>query len=187
MHTFVSRAGNKLQAALEAIKIDVNGLICADFGSSTGGFVDCLLQNGASRVYSVDTAYGELAWKLRENEAQVVVMERTNALHVILPQKVDLITIDVGWTRQKMILPNAFANLKNGGTIISLIKPHYEAYKGFLRKGRLMDEKLEEVLSYTRQDISEAGGEIKGWIESPIVGDKAANKEYLALLKKNNA
>src|SRR3989344_8494735 len=108
---FVSRAGEKLQHALSIFDISVKNKIVADFGSSTGGFVDCLLQNGAQKVYSVDVSYGELAWKLR-NDQRVVVMERTNAMHVTLPEKMDFITIDVGWTRQKLILPNVFANLK---------------------------------------------------------------------------
>src|SRR3972149_4621732 len=107
MKSFVSRAGEKLQFALDQFKISVMDLTVADFGSSTGGFVDCLLQNGAKKVYSVDTAYGELAWKLR-NDSRVVVMERMNAMHVVLPEKVDFITVDTSWTKQKNILPNVF-------------------------------------------------------------------------------
>src|SRR3989337_3193107 len=135
MNRYASRAGEKLQFALDKFKISVKDLMCADFGSSTGGFVDCLLQNGAKKVYSVDTAYGELAWNLR-NDPRVVVIERTNAMHVVLPEKVDLVTIDVGWTKQKDILPNAFVNLRIGSFIIFLIKPHYEAPKSYLRKGK---------------------------------------------------
>src|SRR5260221_4739326 len=94
---FVSRGGDKLQAAIKNFKLEVENCVALDIGSSTGGFVDCLLQNGAAKVYSVDTAYGELAWKLR-NDPKVIVMERTNALHLEdLPEKVDLITIDAGW------------------------------------------------------------------------------------------
>ena len=102
---FVSRGGIKLQAALDQFKIDVSGKTVLDVGSSTGGFVDCLLQNGAGKIYSVDTCYGELAWKLRNNP-KVVVMERTNILHLdSLVEQVDLITIDAGWTKLGLVLP----------------------------------------------------------------------------------
>lgn len=183
MSSFVSRAGEKLQHALTTFRIDVNGLICADFGSSTGGFTDCLLQNGASKVYSIDTAYGEIAWNLR-NDSRVVVMERTNAMHVSLPEKVDLITIDVGWTKQAKVLPNAFTNLKEDGQIISLIKPHYEAPRQFIHKGKLVEEKIPEVLEQVKKDIRDAGGEILQTTESPILGEKGKNKEFLFLIKR---
>lgn len=177
-----SRAYEKLDFALSSFNISPKNLIVADFGSSTGGFVDCLLVQGALRVYSIDVSYGELAWKLR-NDPRVVVMERTNALHVELPEKMDLITIDTGWTKQKLILPNALKNLKENGTIISLIKPHYEAPKQYLRKGRLMDEKIEEVMEKVKNDILELRLKIEGLVESPIVGEKGKNREFLALLK----
>ena len=102
---YVSRGGEKLAAALDRFGLDVTGLVCADLGSHVGGFVDCLLRRGAARVHSVDTAYGTLAWKLRR-DSRVVVYERTNAMHVSLPEPVDLVTIDVGWTPQVRILPN---------------------------------------------------------------------------------
>src|SRR3989344_6185067 len=118
---FVSRAGLKLEHALKFFNISVRSKVCADLGCSTGGFVDCLLQRGAKKVYAVDTAYGVLDWKLR-NDPRVVVMERTNALHVQLPELVDFISIDVGWTRQQLILPHALKLLKPDGVIVSLIK-----------------------------------------------------------------
>lgn len=178
MNKYVSRAGLKLEFALEKFKISVKDLICADFGSSTGGFVDCLLQHGAKKVYSVDTSYGELAWKLRKNP-KVVVMERTNAMHVVLPEKVDFISIDTGWTKQRLIIPNTVTNLKPNGTVISLIKPHYEAPREFLIKGKLMEEKIDEVLEIVKKDIHPLQ-----IIESPILGQKGKNKEYLALIKR---
>ena len=188
MANFVSRAGEKLQFALKSFGISVKDLICADFGSSTGGFVDCLLQNGAKKVYAVEVGYGTIDWNLR-NDPRVVVMERTNAMHVILPEKIGLITIDVGWTKQKDILPNAFKNLKDPtshkasrGIIISLIKPHYEAPKKYLRKGKLMDEKIDEVLNQVRKDVEEVGGKIEKLIESPILGEKGKNREFLVLI-----
>lgn len=184
MGEFVSRAGEKLQFALDNFKFSVKDLTVADFGSSTGGFVDCLLQNKANKVYSIDTSYGELAWKLR-NDEKVIVMERTNAMHVSLPEKVDLITIDTAWTKQILVIPNAFNNLKDGGTIISLIKPHYEAPKEYLQKGKLKEEKIDEVLEKVKNDIVAIGGKLTGLIESPIVGEKGKNKEFLALILKN--
>lgn len=183
MKNFVSRAGEKLQFALNQFKVDVNGLIVADFGSSTGGFTDCLLQNGVSKVYSVDTAYGELAWTLRNNQ-QVVVMERTNAMHVKLPEKVNLITIDTAWTKQILTIPNALDNLKSDGQIISLIKPHYEAPKNYLEKGRLKDEYVTEVLEKVKNDIIAVAGKLIDIVESPIVGEKGKNREFLAFIRQ---
>lgn len=179
---FVSRAGEKLQFALTEFNISPKDLICADFGCSTGGFTDCLLQFGAQKVYSVDTAYGELAWTLR-NDPRVTVLERTNALHVTLPEKCELISVDTGWTKQKAILPNVIKNLNENGVIITLVKPHYEAPQSYLRGGRLMDEKMEEVLSIVKKDIEALNLQIKGFIESPILGEKGKNKEHLAYLQ----
>lgn len=181
MNAFVSRAGEKLEFALQEFKISVKDLIVCDFGSSTGGFVDCLLQNGAKKVYAVEVGYGTLDWKLR-NDPRVVVMERTNAMHVVLPEKVDFITVDVGWTKQKLILPNVFANLKEGGKVITLIKPHYEAPKAYIRAGKLMDEKISEVIELVKEDIKRVGGDILGIVESPILGEKGKNREFLALV-----
>jgi 23S rRNA (cytidine1920-2'-O)/16S rRNA (cytidine1409-2'-O)-methyltransferase len=185
MNTYVSRAGEKLQFAIDQFKIDVNGLTVADFGSSTGGFVDSLLQNGAAKIYSIDTAYGELAWTLRNNP-KVVVMERTNAMHIVLPEKVDLVTIDTAWTKQILTIPNALKNLKDKGLIISLIKPHYEAPKEYLNKGKLKDEKIDEVLEKTKNDIIAVNGKVISLIESPLVGEKGRNREFLVLVGKNN-
>src|ERR1051325_6264535 len=98
MSDFVSRAGIKLEHALNTFGLDVSGLTCADLGSNAGGFVDCLLRRGAAKVYAIDTGYGALDWKLRK-DARVVVMERTNAMHATLPEKVAVVTIDVAWTK----------------------------------------------------------------------------------------
>ncbi|MEK7497644.1 MAG: SAM-dependent methyltransferase [Patescibacteria group bacterium] len=182
MGDFVSRAGEKLQFALDSFKIKPTGLICADFGASTGGFTDCMLQAGAYKVYSVEVGYGTLDWNLRNNP-KVVVLERTNAMHVNLPEKVDFISVDVGWTKQKLILPNAYANLKANGRLISLIKPHYEAPKNYLHGGRLLDEELNQILDNTKKDIESVGGMVVGIVESPILGEKGKNKEFLALLQ----
>jgi len=181
MKPFVSRAGEKLEFALTSFNINPKDKICADFGSSTGGFTDCLLQHGVSKVYSVDTAYGSLDWKLR-NDKRVVVMERENAVFVTLPEKVDLITIDVGWTRQKDILPNALKNLKENGIIISLIKPHYEASKFMLTKGVLEEKFIDEVLQKVLKDIEDLGIKVVRLVESPLEGLKGGNKEFLIYL-----
>src|SRR5437899_8186322 len=114
MSEFVSRAGLKLEHALVTFGIDVTGWMCADLGSNAGGFVDCLLQRGASKVYAIDTGYGALEWKLRR-DPRVVTMERTNAMHAELPEKVARVTIDVAWTRQRHILPAARRLIENGG------------------------------------------------------------------------
>ncbi|HSU65234.1 MAG TPA: SAM-dependent methyltransferase, partial [Tepidisphaeraceae bacterium] len=116
MRRFVSRAGEKLDHALNAFALDVTGWVCADFGSNTGGFTDCLLQRGATKVYAIDTGYGVLDWKLRK-DPRVVVMERTNAMHVALPERTDLVVIDVAWTKQRNILPAAMRVVRPGGTV----------------------------------------------------------------------
>ncbi len=185
MTKFVSRAGEKLEFALRHFGISVQDKIVADFGSATGGFVDCLLQNGARRVYAVEVAHGQLDWKLRHDN-RVIVLERTNAMHVEIAEKMDLITIDVGWTKLFYVLPRAFANLAHNGKIIALIKPHYEAPRGYIRKGKLMEEKLEEVLEKIKEDIKAVGGRVLGIVESPLVGTRAKNKEFLALIVSSN-
>ena len=128
---FVSRGGLKLDAALEHFGLDLtNGGVGADLGCSTGGFVDCQLQHGASKVYAVDTAYGELAWKLRSDD-RIVVIERSNALHTEPPDGAvcDLVSLDLGWTKQDKAIPAAlrWLNDKPTARIVTLIKPHYEA------------------------------------------------------------
>lgn len=183
---FVSRAGEKLEFALDNFGIDVKEKIVADFGSSTGGFVDCLLSRGATKVYSVDTSYGELAWKLR-NDSRVVVLERTNAMHVTLPVKVDLITVDTSWTKQEKVVNNALKNLKVGGYVVSLIKPHYEAERGQLEKGKLKDEFVDIVLDKVEADIRNNGGKVIKKIESPILGEKGKNREFSFLIVHQNS
>ena len=178
---FASRAGEKLEHAIQEFTIDVTNKICADFGSSVGGFVDCLLQHGATKVYAVETGYGQLAWKLRQDH-RVVVMERTNAMHVSLPEKMDLITNDTSWTKQKNILPNILKNLKPEGKIITLIKPHYEAEKQMLHKGKLEESVAEIVAKKTLEEIQSMGLEVCGFTKSPLTGGKGGNTEYLAYL-----
>lgn len=174
---YVSRAGEKLEYALETFGISVEDLVCADFGSNKGGFVDCLLTHGARKVYAVETGYGILDWKLRKDE-RVVVMERTNAMHVVLPEKVDLMTIDTSWTRLEKVLPSALRNLKEGGSIVALVKPHYQSSTKVLRDGKINDTLIPEVLHDVRKKIREFGLDIVAETESPIVGEKAKNREF---------
>jgi 23S rRNA (cytidine1920-2'-O)/16S rRNA (cytidine1409-2'-O)-methyltransferase len=180
---FVSRAGEKLEHALEQFKISVAGKICADFGASTGGFTDCMLQRGVEKVYAIETGYGTLDWKLR-NDKRVVVMERTNALHAELPEMMDFISIDVSWTPQKLILPQAMKYLKDSGEIVSLLKPHYEARKEWLKQGKIKEEFIDSVIEKVKADLKELGIEIKEIIKSPIAGKKGGNPQFLLWIKK---
>ncbi|MFH1671480.1 MAG: SAM-dependent methyltransferase [Candidatus Portnoybacteria bacterium] len=180
---FVSRGGQKLQYALDYFKIDVLGKICADLGCSTGGFTDCLLKNGAKKVYAIDTGYGVLDWKLRQDK-KVVVMEKTNALFLELPEKVDFVSIDAGWTLQKKIIPQALNLLKGKGDIVSLLKSHYEAERKHLFKGKVKEEFLTEVLDKVKNDLKDKGVNIVGSVESPLIGQKGGNTEYLIWIKK---
>jgi len=179
---FVSRGGEKLNQAFNVFDIDVTGLVCADLGSHVGGFVDCLLQRGAGKVYSVDTAYGVLAWTLRKHP-DVVVLERTNAMHVELPESVDLISVDVGWTPQARILPHVATLLRPAGRVVSLIKPQYEASANGRSKGVLSDEVCQLVLDQTIGRIRDAGWDVIGPAESPIRGH-GGNREFLVLLQR---
>jgi 23S rRNA (cytidine1920-2'-O)/16S rRNA (cytidine1409-2'-O)-methyltransferase len=178
---FVSRAGDKLDHALTTFALDVADLTCADLGSNVGGFVDCLLQRGAAKVYAVETGYGVVDWKLRK-DPRVVVMERTNAMHVTLPEPVGLITIDVAWTKQRHILPAARRLISGDGKVVTLVKPHYEAEPALLQKGVLPPERVDEVVASVRQGVAAAGFEWVTDIRSPIKGAKG-NTEVLALLQ----
>lgn len=180
---YVSRAGEKLAHALDTFAIDVTGRVCADFGSSTGGFVDCLLQRGAQKVYAVETGYGTIDWKLR-NDPRVIVLERSNAMHITLPEPVAFISIDTSWTKLEKIVPNALKNLsvsggKPTGEIVALLKPHYEAVASMLRKGKLLDEHIPEILEAVQTKLLALGVETIGMVESPIVGGKGGNREFL--------
>jgi 23S rRNA (cytidine1920-2'-O)/16S rRNA (cytidine1409-2'-O)-methyltransferase len=189
--TFVSRAGRKLEHALQALDVDVRGAVCADFGCNVGGFTDCLLQRGAARVHAIDTGYGTLAWRLRQDE-RVVVMERTNALHAEPPDGgVDLVTIDLAWTPQRHALPAARKWLRAGGRIVTLVKPHYELDEAekrtLLVEGRLDPVEAERVLERVLDKAREDGFEVMGHTKSPITGGKSAKKgrgnvEFLAVM-----
>jgi 23S rRNA (cytidine1920-2'-O)/16S rRNA (cytidine1409-2'-O)-methyltransferase len=181
---YVSRGGLKLAHALAAFSFNPTNLVCADLGASTGGFTDCLLQHGAAKVYAIDTAYGEFAWKLR-NDPRVVLIERTNALHLAPPESVDLVVADLGWTKQSLLIPAALKWLKPAPTtrIISLIKPHYEA--GNPTTGILPEEEAKTVLDRVIADMPKLGVEVLGVTRSPLLGGSKGkgNIEWLALLK----
>jgi 23S rRNA (cytidine1920-2'-O)/16S rRNA (cytidine1409-2'-O)-methyltransferase len=179
---FVSRAGEKLEHALKTFNIDPRGKTCADFGASTGGFTDCLLQHGAVKVYAVEKGYGTIEWKLR-NDPHVVVMERENAMHVELPEKVDLLTVDTSWTKLEKVIPNALKNLKPDSEIVALLKPHYEASPRLLRKGVLPDDRIETVIETTVKALELLGVKLVAKTESPIVGGKGGNREFLLHLR----
>lgn len=184
---FVSRGGEKLAAAFETFELNVLGQVCADVGASTGGFTDCLLQNGASRVYAIDVGKGILHWKLR-NDARVVVMEGTNARYVErLPEPVSLVTIDASFISLKILLPVVKDWFGPGDTareVVALIKPQFEAGrkevargKGVIRDPEIHRQVLVDVLS----NANLAGYALKGLLRSPVPGPKG-NIEFLAWL-----
>ncbi len=183
---YVSRGGLKLEAALREFEIHVNGLDCLDVGASTGGFTDCLLQNGARRVHAVDVGYGQLAWKLR-NDPRVVVVERTNIRKMpadLLPEPVDLATVDVSFISLKIVVPAILKFLKSDARIIALIKPQFEVGKGRVGKGGVVRDPAlhKEVVNDLKLFFIEAGFHCSPTIPSPIFGPKG-NKEFLISLK----
>ncbi|MBI4718332.1 MAG: TlyA family RNA methyltransferase [Planctomycetes bacterium] len=180
-HRFVSRGGEKLAATLDHFGIDVSGLTCADLGSHVGGFVDCLLRRGAAKVYSVDTAYGTLAWSLRR-DPRVVVRERTNAMHVRLPERVALVTVDVGWTKQEHILPTLGRITAAEGQVLVLIKPHYECGGHRLIDGALPDQAVPDIVGKVIDRVTASGWTCIGTVVSPLRGH-GGNQEVFALLR----
>ena len=183
---FVSRAGQKLDAALAAFGVDVGQKVCADFGCNVGGFTDCLLKRGAAKVYALDTGYGELAWTLRK-DPRVAVMERTNALYCEVAEPVDLVTIDVAWTPQERVIPAALRWLKPapaGAFIISLLKPHYELAKIRHRKpvGVLDPRQSDQICLDVSARLEQACPcQVRAVMRSVLRG-KGGNIEYLLLI-----
>lgn len=179
---FASRSGEKLAHALTAFGLDPTGLVCVDFGSHVGGFVDCLLARAAARVYAVEPGRGVLEERLRR-DPRVVIVEGANALRHDGPERADLLTIDVGWTPQRLILPAARRNLRPGGDVVTLVKPHYEAPQSWLRGGVLPAPRLEAVIADVERDVVELGWSIRGRCDSPIPGH-AGNRERLFWLRR---
>ena len=183
---FVSRGGLKLQKALDEFNIDVTGLVALDVGASTGGFTDCLLQRGARKVFAVDVGYGQLAWKLRQDE-RVVSLEKTNIRHLTadrLPEAPDIAVIDASFISLAKVLPATLALLRDGGSIIALIKPQFEVGKGEVGKGGIVRDPAahERVVEAVRQTAREVGLIVAGLCESPITGADG-NREFLILLE----
>lgn len=177
---FVSRGGEKLDAALERFAIPVAGRVAADIGASTGGFTDCLLQRGALRVYALDVGYGQLAWALRQ-DPRVVALERTNARYVTaLPERVDLIVSDVSFISVRLIYPTAVRWLREGGEIVSLIKPQFEAGRAQVGKGGVVRDPAvhRQVLVEVCAALAELGLGLRGLMVSPLLGP-AGNVEFL--------
>ena len=181
---FVSRGGLKLAAALEAFPIHVHDAVAADVGASTGGFTDCLLKNGAARVYAIDVGYGQLDWGLRQ-DSRVTVMERTNARYLkTFPEPIDLVTMDVSFISLRLILPAARHWLKPGGEMVALIKPQFEAGRRQVGKGGVVRDPavhrsvLESLLVWMVEE--ELGPQ--GLIRSPLKGP-AGNVEFLVHLR----
>ena len=182
---YVSRGGLKLEAALRELSVSVKDLVCMDVGASTGGFTDCLLQHGAAKVYAVDVGYGQLAWKLRQDQ-RVIPIERTNIRYMTaeaVPEPVDLITIDASFISLKIVVPAALRFLKSGGRILALIKPQFEVGKGKVGKGGVVrDAQLhQEVIQSLRLFFAEMGLTCNGLIPSPVPGPKG-NQEFVISL-----
>ena len=184
---YVSRGGLKLEKAMAAFPIDLNGAVCADIGASTGGFTDCMLQNGAEKVYAVDVGYGQLAWKLR-SDPRVVCLERTNArylTHEQVPDALDFASVDVSFISLKLILPPLNGLLKDGGHAACLVKPQFEAGREKVgKKGVVRDPDVHlEVLEHFLGHAKESSFTVLGLTYSPIRGPEG-NIEYLGYLEK---
>ena len=183
---YVSRGGLKLEKAMKHFPIDLLGKTAADIGASTGGFTDCMLQNGAAKVYAVDVGYGQLAWSLRSDE-RVVVLERTNARylsHNEIPDVLDFASIDVSFISLKLILPALRQLMSEDGEVVALIKPQFEAGREKVgKKGVVRDPAVHlEVLVHFTQHAAEAGFTVKGIDFSPIRGPEG-NIEYLGYMQ----
>jgi len=186
---YVSRGGLKLEKALQVFPVDMTDKVVADIGASTGGFVDCALQNGAAKVFAIDVGYNQLDWKLR-SDARVINMEKTNARYLeadSLGEMVDIITTDVSFISLEKILPPAMAFLKEGGHVLALIKPQFEAgrekvgKKGVVRDATVHKEVVESVLSFAES----IGFSVMGLDYSPIKGPEG-NIEYICHLKNGS-
>ncbi|MBR5571079.1 MAG: TlyA family RNA methyltransferase [Oscillospiraceae bacterium] len=185
---YVSRGGLKLEKAMQTWPITLEGKTCADIGASTGGFTDCMLQNGAEKVYAVDVGYGQLDWKLR-NDPRVVCLERTNARylsHEEVPDDLDFASIDVSFISLKLIFPALYQLLREGGEIACLIKPQFEAGREKVgKKGVVRDPAVHlEVLEHFLEHAKENNFTVLGITYSPIRGPEG-NIEYLGYLRKS--
>ena len=186
---YVSRGGLKLEKAVSSFDLNLNDYICADIGASTGGFTDCMLQNGAKKVYSIDVGYGQLAWKLRTDE-RVVNLERTNFRYVTeeqIPEKLDFASVDVSFISLALILPVMHNLLKDGGRAVCLIKPQFEAGKENVGKKGVVREKSVHIAVVEKicNLVLETGFSLLGLDFSPVKGPEG-NIEYLCYIQKSD-
>ncbi|MBD9220153.1 MAG: TlyA family RNA methyltransferase [Clostridiales bacterium] len=186
---YVSRGGYKLEKAMEVFPVTIEGKICMDIGSSTGGFTDCMLQNGASKVYSIDVGYGQLAWKLR-NDERVVCMEKTNVRYITeeqVPDKPQFASVDVSFISLTKVIPPALNVMSDDAQLVCLIKPQFEAGREKVgKKGVVRDKKVhEEVILKIIDFAFEIGLNVIGIDFSPIKGPEG-NIEYLIMLDRKN-
>ena len=187
---YVSRGGLKLEKAMAEFPISLSGLVCMDVGASTGGFTDCMLQNGAKKVYAVDVGYGQLAWSLR-TDPRVVNLERTNARYLSqeqVPEPIDFFSVDVSFISLSLILPAVRPLLSENARAVCLIKPQFEAgrekvgKKGVVRDPAVHQEVIEKILSFALEN----GYSVLGLTFSPVKGPEG-NIEYLAYLQRSDA
>ena len=184
---YVSRGGLKLEKAMATFPVELKGAVCGDIGASTGGFTDCMLQNGAKKVYAVDVGYGQLAWKLR-SDPRVVCLERTNArylTHEQIPEELDFASIDVSFISLKLILPAVCGVLRPEGHVACLVKPQFEAGREKVgKKGVVRDPAVHlEVLEHFLDHAKDSGFTVLDITYSPIRGPEG-NIEYLGFLEK---
>ena len=184
---YVSRGGLKLEKAIDVFALDLSDKVCVDVGASTGGFTDCMLQNGAKKVYSIDVGYGQLAWKLRTDE-RVVNIERTNIRYLdkaVFEDELDFSSIDVSFISLKLVLPVVYDFLSNDGYVVALIKPQFEAGREEVGKKGVVREKSihKKVILKCIEYANTSGFSVVNLDYSPIKGPEG-NIEFLALLKK---
>ncbi|MBI2860112.1 MAG: TlyA family RNA methyltransferase [Chloroflexi bacterium] len=181
---YVSRGGLKLEHALDQFQIDVSAMVAADIGASTGGFTDCLLQRGASRVYAIDVGYGQLDYRLRQ-DPRVVVMEKVNARYPIpLPGKVDLATIDVSFISLEKVIPSVAGVVKDDGRLLALVKPQFEARRNEVGKGGVIRDPLVQARVLGRFiGWAVNSFRLEGLTASPVPGG-SGNREFFVLLVK---
>ena len=183
---YVSRGGRKLQAALEAFHIDPHGMIAMDVGASTGGFTDCLLQQGAERVYAIDVGYGQLDWRIRQ-DPRVVVLDRQNIRYLpasSVPDPIDLAVIDVSFISLTLVLPAILPFLRQPAWVVALIKPQFEVGRGQVGRGGIVrDDAQRQAVSERVVACAQQHGLVSlGLVESPVHGQKG-NREILAGLR----
>jgi 23S rRNA (cytidine1920-2'-O)/16S rRNA (cytidine1409-2'-O)-methyltransferase len=184
-HPYVSRGGVKLEGALDAFEYDPAGMTIADFGASTGGFTDCLLQRGATRVFAIDVGYGQLHNKLRQDD-RVVVMERTNARHLKrgdLPDALDLVVIDASFIGLEKLLPAAHALLRTAGEVLALVKPQFQVGQDKVGKGGVVrdPELRREAIANLVADAAKLGFELVAEADSVITGPKGNQETFIWL------